>query len=141
MRARRYRSGIRPQLLLEDRQQFFGGSERGAGQSDGLRRAAEQLREYFARLRDRHIEVVVAKAHLPLRKTLSAVAHDMEGEHKHFGQVADAVAAFKNAKVRGEVAAGAALSAQLPSEAGPAAAGPGLAGPQPQNLGGFLVSG
>ena len=58
--------------------------------------AAEQLREYVERLRSRGIEFVVAKAHLPLRKTLSAVGGGALDQHKHFSQLADAVAAFKN---------------------------------------------
>jgi SulP family sulfate permease len=59
--------------------------------------AAEQLREYVARLRARGIEFVVAKAHLPLRETLAAVAgHELDGR-KLFSQLADAVAAFENA--------------------------------------------
>ncbi len=58
--------------------------------------AAEQLREYVARLRARGIEFVLAKTHLPLRQTLSAVASRTFDELKHFSQLADAVAAFRN---------------------------------------------
>ena len=58
--------------------------------------AAEQMREYVARLRARGIEFVVAKAHLPLRETLSAVAGHALEHRKSFSQLADAVAAFEN---------------------------------------------
>lgn len=58
--------------------------------------AAEQLRDYLARLRARGIEVVVAKAHLPLRQTLAALANRAMEEHRHFSQLSDAVAAFRN---------------------------------------------
>jgi MFS superfamily sulfate permease-like transporter len=57
--------------------------------------AAEQMQEYVERLRARGIEFVVAKAHLPLRETLAAVAgHALDGR-KHFSQLADAVAEFE----------------------------------------------
>jgi len=58
--------------------------------------AAEQLHEYFARLRTRGIQVVVAKMHLPLRQTLSSVTAGAKLEQPHFSQLADAVAAFKS---------------------------------------------
>ena len=58
--------------------------------------AAEQLREYVARLRTRGIELVVAKMHLPLRQTLSSVRGGAKLEQRHFSQLGDAVAAFKN---------------------------------------------
>jgi SulP family sulfate permease len=58
--------------------------------------AAEQLREYVARLHTRGIEFVVVKAHLPLRETLAAVAGRALDGRKHFSQLADAVAAFEN---------------------------------------------
>jgi SulP family sulfate permease len=57
--------------------------------------AAEQLGEFVARLRERGIEFVVAKAHLPLRETFAAVGRGMMDEHRQFGQLADAVAAFR----------------------------------------------
>jgi SulP family sulfate permease len=56
--------------------------------------AAEQLRDYVARLRARGIEVVVAKAHLPLRKTIESVSDGLKLE-RHFNQLSDAVAAFR----------------------------------------------
>src|SRR5262249_43819204 len=62
--------------------------------------AAEQLREYVARLRARGIECVVAKSHLPLRETVSAVGAGMIDEHRHYSQLADAVAAFRNQSAR-----------------------------------------
>jgi sulfate permease, SulP family len=62
--------------------------------------AAEQLREFVERLRSRGIEVVVAKAHLPLRKAMSAIGGDGVNTEKHFGQLADAVAAFRNQTTR-----------------------------------------
>ena len=58
--------------------------------------AAEQLREYVARLRSRGIEFVMAKAHLPLRETLSTMGGGVFEEHRQFSQLADAVAAFQN---------------------------------------------
>jgi SulP family sulfate permease len=57
--------------------------------------AAEQLRTYVLRLRERGITFVVAKAHLPLRE--AAIRLGLEewfGEHAHFSQLPDAVAAF-----------------------------------------------
>jgi SulP family sulfate permease len=56
--------------------------------------AAEQLAAYVGCLRDRGIEVVVVKAHLPLRQTLSAIGDVFDGCWR-FSQLADAVAAFK----------------------------------------------
>jgi SulP family sulfate permease len=59
--------------------------------------AAEQLHEYVARLRARGIEFVFAKAHLPLRETLSAVVGDeVIAKYRQFSQLADAVAVFRN---------------------------------------------
>jgi sulfate permease, SulP family len=57
--------------------------------------AAEQVREFVARLRSRGIEFVIAKAHLPLREAVSAVSGSVFDERRHFGQLADAVAAFQ----------------------------------------------
>jgi sulfate permease, SulP family len=57
--------------------------------------AAEQVREFVTRLRSRGIEFVVAKAHLPLREAVSAVSGSVFDERRHFGQLADAVAAFQ----------------------------------------------
>jgi SulP family sulfate permease len=57
--------------------------------------AAEQLRDYVARLRARDIEFVVAKAHLPLRQTFSVVSGGAWHADKQFSQLADAVAAFR----------------------------------------------
>jgi SulP family sulfate permease len=56
--------------------------------------AAEQVRDYVAGLRARGIEFVIAKAHLPLRETVSAVGGTLN-ECLQFSQLADAVAAFK----------------------------------------------
>jgi SulP family sulfate permease len=59
--------------------------------------AAEEVRDYFARLRARGIEIVVAKAHLPLRQAIAALGEGTElDERRHFSQLADAVAAFKS---------------------------------------------
>jgi sulfate permease, SulP family len=57
--------------------------------------AAEQMREFVARLRSRGIEFVVAKAHLPLRDAVSTVSGSAFDERRHFSQLADAVAAFQ----------------------------------------------
>jgi SulP family sulfate permease len=57
--------------------------------------AAEQLRLFLTRLGERGITFVVAKAHLPLRE--AAVRLGLQqwfGEHAHFNQLPDAVAAF-----------------------------------------------
>jgi SulP family sulfate permease len=57
--------------------------------------AAEQLRVFVERLRERSITFVVAKAHLPLRE--AAVRLGLEewfAERVHFAQLPDAVAAF-----------------------------------------------
>jgi SulP family sulfate permease len=62
--------------------------------------AAEQLREFVARLRGRGIEFVVAKAHLPLRETMSIVGGGAADGRQHFTQLADAVAAFRNPATR-----------------------------------------
>src|SRR5580765_6447780 len=58
--------------------------------------AAEHLRDYVTRLRARGIQFVVAKAHLPLRETLAAVAGRALDGHKFFSQLADAVATFED---------------------------------------------
>ena len=58
--------------------------------------AAEQLRDYVMRLRARGIECVVAKPHLPLRETASAVGAGVLDELRHYSQLSDAVAAFRN---------------------------------------------
>ncbi len=57
--------------------------------------AAEQIREFVARLQSRGIEFVVAKAHLPLREAVSAVSGTVFDERRHFSQLADAVGAFQ----------------------------------------------
>ncbi|HKA08707.1 MAG TPA: SulP family inorganic anion transporter [Gemmataceae bacterium] len=57
--------------------------------------AAEQLRVYLDRLRNRGITFVVAKAHLPLREAAVRLGlQEWFGEHAHFSQLPDAVAAF-----------------------------------------------
>ncbi|HEY7001595.1 MAG TPA: SulP family inorganic anion transporter [Candidatus Udaeobacter sp.] len=62
--------------------------------------AAEQLREFVARLRSRGIEVVIAKAHLPLREAVSAIGGSVFDDHHHFSQLADAVAAFEKSSAK-----------------------------------------
>jgi SulP family sulfate permease len=62
--------------------------------------AAEQLREFVSRLRSRGIEVVIAKAHLPLREAVSAIGGSVFDDHHHFGQLADAVAAFETSSAK-----------------------------------------
>ena len=57
--------------------------------------AAEQLREFVVRLRSRGIDVVIAKAHLPLREAVSAIGGRELDERHHFSQLADAIAAFQ----------------------------------------------
>jgi SulP family sulfate permease len=56
--------------------------------------ATEQLHEFVARLHQRGIEFVVAKAHLPLREAIAAIGGSLEG--CRFGQLADAVAAYND---------------------------------------------
>jgi SulP family sulfate permease len=57
--------------------------------------AAEQLGDYVSRLKDRGIEVVVVKAHLPLRETLTELGDIFSGCFR-YPQLSDAVAAFKS---------------------------------------------
>jgi SulP family sulfate permease len=58
--------------------------------------AAEQLRIFLNRLRERGITFVVAKAHLPLREAAVRLGlQEWFGEHAHFSQLPDAVAAFQ----------------------------------------------
>jgi SulP family sulfate permease len=57
--------------------------------------AAEQLAEFVGRLKARGIELVVVKAHLPLRETLSTIGDVFDGCWR-YSQLSDAVAAFKN---------------------------------------------
>jgi anti-anti-sigma regulatory factor len=61
--------------------------------------AAEQLGQFFTRLRDRGIEVAVVKAHLPLRETVSAMGVVLDSCWR-FSQLADAVAAFREEAAR-----------------------------------------
>jgi MFS superfamily sulfate permease-like transporter len=56
--------------------------------------AAEQLADYGKSLRERGIELVVVKAHLPLRETLAAIGGVFD-DCRQYGQMHDAVAAFK----------------------------------------------
>jgi SulP family sulfate permease len=56
--------------------------------------AAEQLADYVKTLRDRGIELVVVKAHLPLRETLQAIGGAFE-DCRQYGQLHDALADFK----------------------------------------------
>jgi SulP family sulfate permease len=58
--------------------------------------AAEQLRIFLNRLRERGITFVVAKAHLPLREAAVRLGlQEWFGEQAHFAQLPDAVAAFQ----------------------------------------------
>jgi MFS superfamily sulfate permease-like transporter len=57
--------------------------------------AAEQLRDYVERLRERGITLVIAKAHLPLREMLGKLESDLLDGREQFGQLADAVATFQ----------------------------------------------
>lgn len=63
--------------------------------------AAEQLRDYIDRLHKRGIEFVVAKAHLPLRQTVTAI-HGPLPDRWRFNQLADAVAAFQSSQAAPE---------------------------------------
>jgi SulP family sulfate permease len=57
--------------------------------------AAEQLRGFVNRLRERGIRFVVAKAHLPLREAAMRLGlQEWFAEQAHFSQLPDAVAAF-----------------------------------------------
>jgi sulfate permease, SulP family len=69
--------------------------------------AAEQLRTFVTRLRERGIGFVVAKAHLPLRQAAVALGlQEWFSEEAHVAQLADAVAAFEARQPEGgEVAA------------------------------------
>jgi SulP family sulfate permease len=61
--------------------------------------ATEQLAEYVAKLHDRGIEFIVAKAHLPLRATIASLGGLLDGCWR-FSQLADAVAAFKSVPLK-----------------------------------------
>ncbi|AMV18329.1 SulP family inorganic anion transporter [Planctomyces sp. SH-PL14] len=56
--------------------------------------AAEQLADFVTALRKRQIEVVIVKAHLPLRESLSHFSPGFEACPR-FSQLSDAVAAFQ----------------------------------------------
>ena len=57
--------------------------------------AAEQLRVFVNRLRERGITFVVAKAHLPLREAAMRLGlGEWFAEEAHYAQLPDAVAAF-----------------------------------------------
>lgn len=60
--------------------------------------AAEQLQPFVERLRERGVEIVLAKAHLPLRAALDTFRQQENAPHpaKHFSQLSDAVAAFES---------------------------------------------
>jgi SulP family sulfate permease len=63
--------------------------------------AAEQLRTFVTRLRERGIKVVLAKAHLPLRET--AIGLGLQGafsEENYFPNLSAAVAAYEEQKLR-----------------------------------------
>jgi sulfate permease, SulP family len=55
--------------------------------------ATDELRDFVMRLRQRGIEFVVAKAHLPLREAIAAFGGPLDGCCR-YGQLADAVAAY-----------------------------------------------
>jgi SulP family sulfate permease len=58
--------------------------------------AAEQLREFGIRMRERGIRVVIAKAHLPLRETAAKLGiRDAFAEENYFAKLSDAVAAYE----------------------------------------------
>jgi SulP family sulfate permease len=58
--------------------------------------AAEQLRVYFQTLRERGIQIVVAKAHLPLRETaLELGLQEAFSDDNYFPKLSEAVAAFE----------------------------------------------
>jgi SulP family sulfate permease len=68
--------------------------------------AAEQLRDFVTRLRERGITFVVAKAHLPLRQAAIGLGlQEWFSEQAHFAQLADAVTAFEEHRSRGGDAA------------------------------------
>jgi SulP family sulfate permease len=56
--------------------------------------AADQLRAFVTKLRDRGITFVVAKAHLPLRQAASGLGGNLN-EGNSFARLSDAVAAFE----------------------------------------------
>jgi SulP family sulfate permease len=66
--------------------------------------AVEQLQPFVERLRDSGIEVVLAKAHLPLRVALQAFreAENQPQRAQYFSQLADAVAAFEASTSKSE---------------------------------------
>ncbi|MBL8795228.1 MAG: SulP family inorganic anion transporter [Planctomycetia bacterium] len=61
--------------------------------------AAEQLRTFIGRLRDRGMRFVVAKAHLPLREAAHRLGlNESFPKETHYAKLADAVAAFEAAE-------------------------------------------
>src|SRR5262245_608852 len=61
--------------------------------------AAEQLRTFVKRLRERGITVVLAKAHLPLREAASRLGiQDAFSEENYFPKLSDAVKAYEQQK-------------------------------------------
>src|SRR5262249_7992757 len=59
--------------------------------------AAEQLRDFVLRLKDRGIRLVVAKAHLPLREAARRLGMEESfPEEARFPKLSDAVAAFEH---------------------------------------------
>jgi SulP family sulfate permease len=64
--------------------------------------AAEQLRVFVTRLRERGISFVVAKAHLPLRQAAIGLGlQEWFSEQAHFAQLPDAVTAFEEYRYGG----------------------------------------
>jgi SulP family sulfate permease len=61
--------------------------------------AVEQLDDYVRRLVDRGIAIAVVKAHLPLREAMSTLGGSL-ARCPQFGQLSDAVAAFKDSGAR-----------------------------------------
>jgi SulP family sulfate permease len=58
--------------------------------------AAEQLRDFGVRMRERGIRVVIAKAHLPLRETAAQLGiKDAFAQENYFAKLSDAVAAYE----------------------------------------------
>ena len=58
--------------------------------------AAEEMRLLFERLRERGIDIAIAKAHLPLRQAMEKLGLGQSyAQGKHYSQLADAVAAFE----------------------------------------------
>jgi SulP family sulfate permease len=65
--------------------------------------AAEEVRIFATRLRERNIKVVIAKAHLPLREAIMQLGlKDALAEENYFARLSDAIAAFEGRDGRPE---------------------------------------